>query len=84
VPRLKTTRVRNGARYYVTDRFPHPKDKHRTIERDVFANDCIYACLDYLRRKCGYNGRMYRGEDGELLATKKVAAGSSTPETGIS
>lgn len=91
MPRSKTKRAKgNGAstRYYVTDQLPTGGKKKngqpKTVEVEVFEHDSIYPCLDYLRGKCGYGGRLYRSEDGVLLASRKVVAGASTKETAVS
>ena len=80
VPRLKTKRAKGNsasARYFVTDQLPTGGKKKngqpKTAEVEVFEHDSIYACLNYLRGKCGYSGRMYRSKDGELLASRRVA-----------
>ena len=84
MPRSKTKKSNNGVRYFVTDRFPDPKDKKKTVEVEVFWNNSIYPCLAFLRGKCSFEGRMYRSEDGALLALRKVVAGASSPETDVS
>jgi hypothetical protein len=62
--------------YFVTDQFRTGKTTRsgnpQMAERVVFADDDFYACLYFLRRKVSENGRMYRGRDGVLLATRKV------------
>jgi len=91
VPRSKTkTSKANGVetRYFVTDQLPNGRKKRngqpQTEEQLVYDHNSIYACLNYLRSKCGYGGRVYRTEDEVLLASRKVVAGASTKETGVS
>ena len=91
MPRSKTTKSKaNGieTRYFVTDQLPNGRKKRngqpQTEERLVYDHDSIYACLDYLRGKCSYSGRVYRTKDEVLLATRKVVSGASTKETGVS
>ena len=91
MPRSKTKRAKgNGAsaRYFVTDQLPTGGKKRngqpKTAEAEVYEHNSIYECLHYLRSKCSYSGRLYRSEDGVLLASRKVVPGASTKETAVS